>query len=123
MNRGWVPDASADASAWVWPDSDVTLEGVLRVPAGQAPFRPDNVPEADQWYWVDLPAMAAALQIEPPRLILEAADAGGSPPIGGQTRLDISNNHLQYAITWFGFAATLVVIYVLYHWRRGRKER
>jgi len=38
-------------------------------------------------------------------------------PIAGQTVTDIRNNHLQYAVTWFGMAATLVVIYVLYQVR------
>ncbi|MGZ0244741.1 MAG: SURF1 family cytochrome oxidase biogenesis protein, partial [Alphaproteobacteria bacterium] len=39
-------------------------------------------------------------------------------PIAGQTITEIRNNHLQYAVTWFGLAATLVVIYVLYQIRR-----
>jgi surfeit locus 1 family protein len=38
----------------------------------------------------------------------------GGWPEGGQTRLDIPNNHLQYAITWFLLAVALLVIYGLY---------
>ena len=33
------------------------------------------------------------------------------------TRLMLSNNHLQYAITWYALAAVLAVIYFLYHRR------
>ena len=33
----------------------------------------------------------------------------------GITRLDLPNDHLQYAITWFSLAIALIVIYVLYH--------
>ena len=52
----------------------------------------------------------------PPVLVIEA-EASGTPaslPRGGQTRLDLPNNHLQYAITWFLLAGALLVIYGLY---------
>jgi surfeit locus 1 family protein len=41
--------------------------------------------------------------------------------VGGQTRLDIPNDHLQYALTWYALAAILVVMFVVYH-RRQAKE-
>ena len=31
---------------------------------------------------------------------------------------DIPNNHLSYAITWFGLAAALVGVYAALLWRR-----
>ena len=49
------------------------------------------------------------------------ADATPNPggwPKGGQTRLDIPNNHLQYAMTWFGIAATLVGVFTAFAWKR-----
>ena len=44
-------------------------------------------------------------------------------PLGGQTTIDLPNDHLQYAITWFSFAAILIAIYLLHHLRRGRASR
>jgi surfeit locus 1 family protein len=41
-------------------------------------------------------------------------------PVGGQTRLDIPNDHLQYAITWFLLAAALAGVYLAYHWENGQ---
>ena len=35
----------------------------------------------------------------------------GGWPKGGQTPLDLPNNHLQYAFTWFGIALTLVGVF------------
>ena len=49
------------------------------------------------------------------------ADATPNPggyPEGGQTPLDLPNNHLQYAITWYALAAALVVFYILLVRRR-----
>lgn len=39
--------------------------------------------------------------------------APGSQPLGGTTRVEFSNNHLGYAITWYGLAITLIAVYGL----------
>ena len=51
------------------------------------------------------------------------ADATPNPgglPIGGVTIIDLPNNHLQYALTWYGLAAALAVVVVL--WLHGRRK-
>jgi surfeit locus 1 family protein len=50
-----------------------------------------------------------------------AANPGGLP-VGGQTRVSLPNDHLQYAITWYLFAVSLVVIYFIYHYRKPETE-
>ena len=50
----------------------------------------------------------------------DAAPNPGGVPVGGQTRLDIPNDHLQYAITWFLIAMALAGVYLAYHWENGR---
>ena len=50
------------------------------------------------------------------------ADATPNPgglPIGGQTRTLLPNNHLQYAITWYGLAVALVAVYIAFCFERG----
>lgn len=125
VNRGWVPTERRDRASRTdgLPEQPVTVSGILRRPAERGWMVPDNEPDANLWFWADLPAMAAAAGIAPAAPVILEADgdaAGGALPIGGQTRLDIPNNHLQYAITWFAFAVILMVIYVLYH--RGRTD-
>jgi len=124
VNRGWVPTDRRDRASRAdgLPEEAVTVSGILRRPVERGWMVPDNEPDANLWFWVDLPAMAEAAGIAPaPSVILEADvdPAGGALPIGGQTRLEIPNNHLQYAITWFAFAVILMVIYLLYHRRRA----
>jgi surfeit locus 1 family protein len=43
-------------------------------------------------------------------LFVDADDAPnpGGLPVGGVTMIDLPNNHLQYAVTWYGLAAALV---------------
>ena len=48
-------------------------------------------------------------------------DLPGGLPQGGETQLTFSNNHLQYAITWYGLALALAVVFVL-RLRAGRRS-
>jgi surfeit locus 1 family protein len=118
VDRGWVTDAAIDPASR--PESlvagEVEIGGILRVPTPPGWLIPDNRPEANQWYWLDLPAMAAAAGIDGPvlPLVLEAElGPPGALPIGGQTRVELPNDHLQYALTWFSLAAVLAVIFIL----------
>ena len=58
---------------------------------------------------------AQGVQTEP--FILEADAAPAAPgglPQGGVTRLEIPNRHLEYALTWYGLALTLIGIFSAY---------
>jgi len=44
----------------------------------------------------------------------------GGWPRGGVTQFDLPNNHLQYAMTWYGLAVALLAV-VFGMWWRSRK--
>ena len=51
------------------------------------------------------------------------ADATANPggwPLGGQTVVSFRNQHLGYAVTWFGLAFALLCIWLAFHISRGR---
>jgi surfeit locus 1 family protein len=86
---------------------------------------PDNRPDLNYWFWVDIPAMSAAAGLDHVAPYYIDADATPNPggwPKGGVTRLTLPNNHLQYAITWFSLAVALIVIYVLFHRRQAEAQ-
>jgi surfeit locus 1 family protein len=128
VDRGFVPSNLRDPStrAGGQIEGDVTVTGIVRMPDTQRLFTPDNEPDANQWFWRDLTSMAQSMFPETPKelapFLLEAekGEVPGGWPEGGQTRLEIPNNHLQYAITWFLLAACLVVIYGVYVWKARR---
>ena len=66
--------------------------------------------------------MALTIGDTAPDFEAEKSEVPGGWPQGGQTRLELPNNHLQYAITWFGLAAALVVIYAFYVRSLYRRE-
>lgn len=126
VNRGWIPVERLDPSTRPEsrPRGEVDVTGVARMPPPPGWMQPDNEPAANAWYWVDPDAMAARIGTPVAPVIVEAAAGGpGELPVGGQTRLHIPNNHLQYALTWYGLAVVLLAVYVAYLWRRPDRRR
>lgn len=122
VNRGWVPARLKDPAARAAGQLKgvVALTGLIRPEAQPNMFSPANRPDQNIWYWRDIPSMARHLDMPVASVVVDA-DATANPggwPQGGQTIINIPNNHLDYALTWYGLALVLVVIYVVYHRRR-----
>jgi surfeit locus 1 family protein len=49
-------------------------------------------------------------------------DLSGGLPQGGETVVDFPNNHLGYALTWFGLAAALAGVFATFAWRKASSE-
>ncbi|WP_149999799.1 SURF1 family protein [Iodidimonas gelatinilytica] len=124
--RGEVPPDGRDPDSR--PDGQesgvVSVTGIVRLPSRPGLFVPKNDPQANLWYWRDLPAMAAhaGLQRVAPVFVEATQTAKGGWPRGGVTNYTISNNHLSYVITWYGLALALLAIYLVFGWRRPPSE-
>ena len=123
IDRGWVPADARDPETRRESQysGEVTVEGLVRDSDRPGWFVPDNDPYRNYWFWRDVPAMAEAAGVaDALPFFVEAGPApnAGGLPIGREYRLNIANNHLSYAITWFSLAVALAVIYVLSQ-RRG----
>jgi surfeit locus 1 family protein len=133
VNRGFVPYEKKDQATRREGQigGHVEIVGLGRNPLLEKPSAivPDNDPAKNVFYWKDLAAMAAqGGQIEPLKIVPFFVDANDAPnpgglPIGGVTLIDLPNNHLQYAITWYGLAAALIAVLGVWTWRRLAGER
>ena len=54
-------------------------------------------------------AKAVLISSVPPLMLKTPANPGGLP-IGSQARVELPNDHLQYAITWYSLAVAVLVI-------------
>lgn len=125
VNRGFVPEALRDAAKRAAGQiaGETSLTGYLRKPEDRNRFTPADKPADRLWYTRDPSAMAGALKLANVAPFVVDADATPNPggwPRGGATIVSIRNDHLSYALTWFGLAATLLAIYGLVVWRRMR---
>jgi surfeit locus 1 family protein len=128
FDRGWIPSEKKDPArrAEGQIPGNVDLTGIVRRSQVKRQFAPDNDPAKNFWFHVDVPLMRqmAGGKADPVLdtffLESDATPNPGGVPIGGQTRLDIPNDHLQYAITWFLIALAGAGVYLAYHWENGR---
>ena len=123
VNRGFVPLARRDAATRAEGQvaGVVSLTGLMRPPEPRNAFTPPDDPARGQWYTRDPAAIAAALglsRVAPFSVDADASANAGAGPAGGATVLSTPNNHLSYALTWFGLAATLAGVFGVYAWRR-----
>jgi len=126
VNRGFIPSQLKDPATRAAGQitGTVRVTGLLRLPPEGKPgwFLPDNRPDKNYWFWVDLPAMSAETglaDVAPFYIDADAAPSPGGWPQGGVTRVVLPNDHLQYAITWFALAIGMIAVYVVYHRQTG----
>jgi surfeit locus 1 family protein len=121
INRGWSKDRNAGT-----PVGKVKIKGVVRLPE-KPDFAPDNNAQEDDWYWPDLLAMAKKRDIEVQTDVFvqltESVDAASVPKPVAVTAASLPNNHLSYAIFWFGMAGVLLGVFFIYHYRAEKGEQ
>ena len=119
IDRGWVPFERRDVKNRLEGQvaGDVSVTGLIRFPKPQSSFMPENVPSKGQWYSMDPITMAKQSGADVPvyYILSSDKDTPGGFPIGRQWTVDIPNNHLEYAITWYSLALILFVVFVVYH--------
>ena len=123
VDRGWVSNVRRDSQTRQQgqPPAQIEIEGVLQRPAKPTAFTPPPDAARRIFYARDSIAIAKALAINlKTPLIFEATSrsAGGPQPLVSTTA--IPDNHLSYAITWYGLALVLIVIYLRFHFIQGR---
>lgn len=122
VDRGFmVQDDAAKLVAGQGARLSGPITGVLRKGDKANFVTPPNQPAQNLWYSRDVPAMARALGASTPApvfLFLETPAPKGLGPTPAPLPADIPNNHLQYAVTWFGLAAALAGVYLASLWRR-----
>ena len=118
VDRGWVPvDRKQVATrAEGAPGGDVTLNGFVRIDLdARSAVTPTNEPAKNIWFAVDYATMGTLSGhfLRPFVVVADATPNPGGLPIGTASPPAVPNRHLGYAITWFGLAAALALIYFL----------
>ncbi len=123
VNRGFVPEGRQDKATR--PEGDLrgtlTLTGVMRWPELPAWFTPQAEPAHNLWFARDSGAIAKAKgwgEVAPFFIELEGPQPPGGLPQPGPLKVNLPDDHLQYALTWFGLATVVAVSFGF--WLRSR---
>jgi len=114
INRGWIPQSKMNPATRRSGQvkEQITLEAIVRRSETKSPFTGVNDPDKGLWCYKDVPEMAQFYGTEPIFLdaVYESTIVGG--PIGGQTNVNIRNEHLQYIATWFSLGVIGIVLWI-----------
>uniref|UniRef100_A0A3B5L1D7 SURF1-like protein n=1 Tax=Xiphophorus couchianus TaxID=32473 RepID=A0A3B5L1D7_9TELE len=107
VNRGYVPKQKIRPETRMkgQVSDEVEVVGVVRLTETRKPFVPNNDEERNRWHYRDLEAMSRITGAAP--ILIDADFKSTIPggPVGGQTRVTLRNEHMQYIITWYGLCA------------------
>jgi len=125
INRGFVSEARKEPASR--PDGQVAgpveIVGAMRWPDAHTWFSPADDPARNLWFTRDPKAIAAAKGIGPVAPFYveqESPDPPGGLPQPGRLVVQLRNQHLGYAITWYGLALVLVVAFAV--WARASRR-
>ena len=115
VERGWVPQehhAPIDQ-----PAGETTITGYVHEPETPGVFSAKDDPAARTFYTLNPATIGAALglkQVAPFVLVALGPAPPGVWPDPAEHLPRPPNNHLSYAITWYGLAVALVVIFLVW---------
>ena len=127
VNRGFVPEENKDpetreAGLVTGP---VEIVGALRWPEHGVWFTPAGDPARNLWFARDQLVIAAAkgwANVAPFYVDLEEPTPPGGLPAAGKLTVNLPNNHLLYALTWFALAVVLAAVFAAFARARRREE-
>ena len=128
VNRGFVPTelkAQADRRDGL-VEGETTVTGILRASEPRGLFVPEPDPKRGEWFNRDVAGIARARdlgEVAPYLIEADAVPGAKTWPRGGQLRVDLPNNHLQYAVTWYGLALALMGVVGTWLWRYRKSPR
>jgi surfeit locus 1 family protein len=125
INRGFVPEGRQDSATRGGGEiaGNAELVGVMRWPEPRGTFSPKDQPERNLWFVRDPVAIASAKgwgDAAPFFIELESPQPPGGLPRAGALKVNLRNEHLQYAITWYGLAVVVVVMFAFWFRARGQ---
>ncbi|NKK77552.1 SURF1 family protein [Rhizobium leguminosarum] len=117
VNRGFVPTDRRDPATRRegQPSGPVEITGLMRMTEPKGSLLQSNDVVADRWYSRDVAAIAQKRGVNAVAPYFIDADATANPgglPVGALTVIAFPNNHLLYAITWYGLAAMVLALLV-----------
>ena len=128
INRGWVSEGYRNPKKRKFSlvEGQIVLKGIIRYPQKKGYFVPENDGNNGFWFTIKPNEIINFLNLTSNDVInnyyIDALRQGEklTLPIGVTGKPKLRNQHLSYAVTWYGLALSLLFVYFSYHVSSGR---
>ncbi|MCG6207489.1 SURF1 family protein [Rhodopseudomonas sp. HC1] len=130
INAGFTPNTMQDRAYQdrivkpLHAAQPVMMTGYLRFPEAGGAFTPNPDGAKRLWFSRDVPTMAVQLgwggNVAPFYIDLESPVPANGLPKPGPLGVHLRDQHMQYAVTWFGLALAVSVAFLVWLWGQRR---
>jgi len=115
INRGWVKKELKNNPV-INPDSEIEqkIVGLLRKIYKPNIFKPDNDLKNNIWFSINLDDLKETSGEQFNEFVIFLEDNQAKIPLPKKISIDVPNNHLKYAITWYAISISIIFYYLYF---------
>jgi len=114
VNRGWIPKNLKKLPEINSMKNNIKVTGLLRKIYKANAFKPDNNIDKNVWFSVNLNDLEKFTGKKFNNFIIYLEDSNIKAPLPRKITVDVPNNHLKYAITWYSIAISILLYYLYF---------
>ena len=115
INRGWIKKELKDNPSINYEDyNDQNIIGFLREIYKPNIFKPDNDLKNNIWFSLNLEEIRVNSGEQFSEFVIFLEDKQAKTPLPKKISVDVPNNHLKYAITWYAISISIIFYYLYF---------
>ena len=115
INRGWIIKELKDKPRInLKIDSEIKITGILREIYKPNIFKPNNDIKNNIWFSINLEDLKETTGEQFNEFIIFLEDNQAKTPLPKKISIDVPNNHLKYAITWYAISISIIFYYLYF---------
>tara|TARA_Y100000590_G_scaffold144588_2_gene166219 strand:- start:34 stop:687 length:654 start_codon:yes stop_codon:yes gene_type:complete len=116
INRGWIQKDKKNKLPMISTLTDIT--GMLRMANRRNIFTPENDIKENIWFYLNSEDIEKSTGMKFSNYIVYLEDKNIKIPQPKKITIDLPNNHLKYAITWYSISISILLYYL--YFRRNK---
>ena len=114
VNRGWIDKELKGSSKINTSVESKKITGLLRKIYKPNMFKPENDLKKNIWFSINLNDVEKLTKNKYPNFVIFLENSEIKVPLPKKITIDVPNNHLKYAITWYSIAISILLYYLYF---------
>ena len=115
INRGWIKkELKGNPNINLKTETGREIIGLLREIYKPSMFKPDNDIKNNIWFSINLEDLKEATGEQFNEFVIFLEDNRAKSPLPKKISIDVPNNHLKYAITWYAISISIIFYYLYF---------